>query len=264
MAQYRLKALLCASLTYGAFTQTCQATSMQLNIYVNQAARKSLIATNQQVVIVLPEPTSAGGTTVIAAKILQPIADLTALTLDTTNAIYISSWPMVPPAPLDIIKAGTQNSASNGYLYSFDGVQINGNGSGLSGHIGIYYNAPENAQAVVTGLAVSIYETGTTPSTPLPINYYTLNKFETQYIKQPTSIAWVFVASNVSSGTVLPLNILTPASASSIQSQTLLKSNSSLQIGRYLAVSLSPTNPASIHFDTSINAFADNTYPAPE
>lgn len=257
MAQYWLRALVCASLICWAFTQTCQGASMQLNAHLNLAARQFLIANNQKIVIVFPAPLSAGGTAVIAAKTLQPISDLTTLTLDTANEIYISSGPVVA---LDTIKVGIQSPATYDKVYSFDGVQINGNGSGLSGHIGIYYQAPLHAQAVVTGLAAFIYETGTEkPSTPSPINYYTLNLFQTQYIKQPTSVVWVFVASEISSGSVLPFNILNPA-----PTRVVLKSNSGPQIGGYLAVSLSSESPANIHFDSSINAFVNGPYPTSE
>lgn len=259
MSQYRLRVLVCAWVVCGLFCQACYAGPMQLTIYVNLDARQFLISSNQKIIIVLPDPMSEGGTAVVAAATLQPIADSTTLIFDSDSALYVTSGPV---APLGVLTMGVTNPMVYGSAYSFNGVQINGNGSGLSGYVSIYYEAPLSSQPVVTGLAEFIYESATgKPQTPSPINYYTLNPFETQYIEQPTPVVWAFVASDISTGSVLPLSILTPVSPSSSRAKALLESNSSFQIGRYLAVTLSSSNQASIHFDSSINAFVDGPYP---
>lgn len=259
MALYRLRTLVSAWIVCGLFFQPCNAAPVQLNLYMNLDARQFLISSNQKIVLVLPAPLSEGGTAVVAAITLQPLSDLTTLVFESDNVLYVS---MGPAAPFGVLTMGVKEPIVFDHAYSFDGVQINGEAGGLSGYTSLYYDAKMGSRPVITGLAKFIYESGTEkPRTPLPINYYTLNLFETQYIDQPAPVAWAFVASNINAGSVLPLSLLKPVSSHPPKESLSLKSDSCFQISRYLEVELSSSNQTSIHFDSSINAFVAGPYP---
>ncbi|MDD0975489.1 hypothetical protein [Pseudomonas fontis] len=258
MARDKLSVLVCAVVVCGLLSQACWAGPMQLTLYMNLEARKFLISTNQRVVIIRPDPLSNDGKSVIAALVLQPIADATTLTVDTDSALYVANGPVTA---LSVITIASSCPVSYGNAYSFDGTEFNGEGSGWGGHVSVEYDAPANAQPILTGLAGFIYESGTDkPSAPSPTNYYTLNLFETRYIDAPAAVVWVLVASDIKTGSVLPIEILKPVSRTSVNSKAMLKQSTSVQTSRYLAVPLSTSSVAAVHFDTSINAFVDGAY----
>lgn len=263
MSQYALRVFLYVCVVSGLFSHACAAAQLQLNIKINLDGRNFLIANQQKITIALASPASADDAAVVAAMTLQPIADTTQIVFDPAVALYLTYWPVTA---FDILGMALQSPVVYGQAYSFNGVQINGNGNGLRGYVSIYYDAPLNSQPVVTGLAWFIYDiTMGKPSTPSPVNYYTLNRFETRVITQSAPIVWVFVASGINTGSVLPLSILkpvTPPSSNSNSEAAVSGSNSVVpQIGRYLSVNVDPSTQATIHFDLASNAFADGPYP---
>lgn len=244
-------------------SRVCAADQLQLTIDINIDGRNFLIANQQKIIIALASPASEDDTAVVAATLLQPISDSTQMVFDPDVALYLTYWPV---AAFDVVDMALQSAAVYGQGYSFNGVQINGNGKGLNDYVSIYYDAPPNSQPVVTGLAWFIYDISMgKPATPSPVNYYTLNRFEARIIPQPAPIVWVFVASGIDTGSVLPLSILKPTSppSSSANSGAAVSAAGTVvpQIGRYLAVNVDPSNQATIHFDLSTNAFADGPYP---
>ncbi|MGC5700743.1 hypothetical protein J4P02_11155 [Pseudomonas sp. NFXW11] len=262
MSRHALMTVLHAWLAFSLQGQIAAADPMQLTIELDAYAKQFLSANQQKIVIVVPDPESADGSTVVAAITLQPIADSTKLIFESDAVLYISNGPV---EPLDTLNMAISNPVAYGYTYSFNGVQINGDGSGWSDHVGIYYAAPSNAQPVVTGLAEFIYESGNPkPDTALPINYYALNPFETQYIKRPAPVVWIFVASTIDTGSLLPSSTLKPVTTSLARARSLAKTSSQLQIGRYLAVTLDSSTQPIVHFSSAINAFIDGPYPSTE
>ncbi|MDF9620335.1 hypothetical protein P5705_22030 [Pseudomonas entomophila] len=236
----------------------CSAGTLQLNLNVDLEARQFLVDNNQYIVVVLPDPVSEG-TNVVVAHTLQPIADQTTLLFDTTLVAYVSQGAVAYPGTLTL---GPWSEALAGNTYSFDGVQVNGDGTGLAGYVGMYYDAPQNAQPIVTGAASFIYQKGDEkPDNPSPVNYDSLNPFQTRYTQVLAPTVWVFVASNVPSGTVLPMSALRPVAPQTTSKSAQLSANATLQIGRYTVVTLSASSPPSVYFDVSINAFVPGNYP---
>ncbi len=236
----------------------CSAGTQLLNLNVDLQARQFLVANNQYIVVVLPDPVSEGDNVVVAC-ILQPIADQTTLVFDTTLTVYVSPGAVAYPGTLTL---GPWSKAQAGNTYSFDGVQVNGDGSGLAGYIGMYYDAPQNAQPVVTGVASFIYQSGDPPpDNPVPVNYDSLNPFQTRYTQVPAPTVWVFVASNVPVGSVLPLSVLRPVAPQTMSRSARPSASATLQIGRYTAVTLSASSPQSVYFNVSLNAFVPGNYP---
>ena len=137
---------------------------------------------------------------------------------------------------------------------------------GVNGYISLYYDASSESEPVSAGLAQYIYNTSQRPNNPAPINYHTLNPFETLSIPVFGSTIWIFVANNITEGSVIPINILRPvsdsASATSSNAGASSASQATIrQISRYLPVDLSNASQTTVHFDLEINAFAYGSYP---
>ena len=236
----------------------CSAGTLLLNLNVDLQARQFLVANNQYIIVVLPDPVSEGDN-VVVAYILQPIADQTTLVFDTSLAVYVSYVPVAYPGTVTM-QACSEAQAGN--TYSFDGTQVNGDGSGLAGYVGMYYDAPQYAQPVATGVASFIYQSDDgKPDNPTPVNYNSLNPYQTRYTQVTAPTVWVFVASNVPVGSVLPLSVLRPVAPQTMSRSARPSASATLQIGRYTAVTLSASSPQSVYFDVSINAFVPGNYP---
>ncbi|CRM01825.1 hypothetical protein [Pseudomonas sp. 31 E 6] len=259
MARYKPWLRLCAGVAAGLFTLISQAGTLQLTLYLDTDARKFLNANNQSIVIAVPNPASEANNTVIAITLPPPIGDSMNLVIEQDANLYIANGTV---ASVEVINMGMTSPVAYGNSYVFNGVQINGNGKGKDGSIGIYYDAPPDSQALITGLALYIYDSASgKPDTPSALNLFTLNRFQTRYISQPTAVVWALVGSDISSGSVLPTSVFTPLFAYSSYSYASVGVSSTFQLSRYLQVPFDAQNQAGIHFDTSINAFSPGPYP---
>lgn len=264
--------VLIATITSGLISTAYGATPLYiLKINVDTASLGFLINTQQDVAIAFANPLSENNTTIVVSMAFKPFSSSTTqINFDSPLALYMSVY--CPVSAFDVINmAFNQANVDSTQAYSFNGATITGSGSGTgtSENITIYYNAYSSSLPVTTGLAQYIYDNATgVPSTPLPINYYTLYPFETLLIPKPNSTVWAFIASNITNGSVLPVNILKPVSGSA----QVISSNggassatqtTTLQISRYLPVDLNASSETTIHFDLSTNAFAYGPYPSP-
>lgn len=259
MSYYRPWGLVCAGLIAALCLQPCHADQLQLTLYLNIDARQFLNNSSQSIVIVIPNPASEAGNTVVALTLPPPIANSMTLVIETDTSLYVANGAI---ASVDIIKIGVAGAVTFGNNYSFNGVQINGDGPGKEGTVGLYYDAPPNSQALITGLALFIYDSAQgKPATPSPINGYTLNRFQSRYISQPTTVLWALVGSGITASSVLPTSTFKPVSNTSSFANASSRASSSFQLSRYLQVPFNAQKRASIHFDTAINAFAPGPYP---
>ena len=259
MSQYRSWIFVCAGLAAGLFAQIGQAGTLQLTLYLDVDARQFLNASHQSILIVVPNPASEADNTVVALTLPPPIADSMKLIIEPDSSLYIANGTV---SSVDVINMGLITPVLYGNAYSFNGVQINGDGKGKDGTVGIYYEAPSNSQPLITGLALFMYDSASgKPSAPSPINTFTLNRFQSRYISQPASIIWVLVGSDISNGSVIPTGVFKSATSYSTYSNTSPRTRSTFQLSRYLEVTFNAQNQASIHFDTSVNAFAPGPYP---
>ncbi|WNV03982.1 hypothetical protein RP726_16340 [Candidatus Methylospira mobilis] len=230
-----------------------------LNIGVDAASRDFLNRNQQRVAIAYASPLSEGNT-VVVSLVFAPINDSTNIAFDYGWALYTSLD--YPVAVFDVINmAVTQTNVGSQRAYRFDGKTIISDGTGVYGYITLYYNAPPESRPVTAGLAQYIYDTSQQPNKLAPINYHTLNRFETLSIPMSGSTVWVFVASNIAVGSVLPVNIMKPVSdstsaTSNNASTSAAAQTTMLQISRYLPVDLSVPSQIAIHFELDINAFA--------
>lgn len=259
MSHYRPWVGVCVGLIAALCFAPCHAGQLQLTLYLNTSARQFLNNSSQSILIVIPNPASEAGNTVVAMTLPPPIADSMTLIIETDANLYVTNGAI---ASVDVITTGVASPASYGNAYSFNGVQINGDGSGQAGTVGIYYNTPPNAQALITGLALFIYDSAQgKPATPSPINAYTLNRFQSRYISQPTAVLWALVGGGINASSVLPSSLFKPVSASTSFANASSQAVTSFQLSRYLEVPFNAQNQASIHFDTTLNAFAPGPYP---
>jgi len=239
-------------------TQNDSCAAYLLGINMTAKDRQSLISNNQKIAIALPYPGSENNASVIVTLVLQPMANLTQVAFEPAQVLYLAYSPI---GTFDTIKMAQQSRVAFGQTYSFDGVRINGEGNGLEGYVSIYFNAPKNSVApVIAGLAGYVYDVATgKQASPSPLNYYTLNRYQSRLIPKPKPVAWVFICTDLSIGSVLPLAILKPVpmSAPAPAGSLALAGQPTpvLQIGRYLSVKLDASEPASIYFDITSNAF---------
>lgn len=245
----------------GPLFHACDADPLTLNINVNTEGRQFLITNKQKIIIALANPLSEDNTAIVVSMAFQPIADSTQIAFDSENvALYLAHMPM-PVDAFDTINIdqAVQAKVAYGQAYSFNGTQINGENGGLKGYVTIYFEAPNSTQPVVTGLAWNIYDKAMgEPMTPLPINYFTLNNLQNRVIPKPNPIVWVFIASDISVGSVLPISIL----KSELSAAQVLNDKTAVpQIGRYLSVNLDAPEQTTIHFENAANAFVYGSYP---
>lgn len=255
--------LLCILVATSFISQCCYAAPLRLSINVNIEGRRFLISSQQKIIVTIENPASEDDTTTVAAIAFQPISDSTQLLFEPDAFLYMDYWPAVAFGRLSVT---LQQSVTYGMAYSFNGVQINGDSNRLDEFISIYYDAPLNSQPVIAGMAWYIYDASIgRPSAPSPINYYTLNRFEARIIRRPLSVARIFIASGISTGTIIPLSIMKPISEALTNTRNVeTLSNdyfSTPQIGRYLSVNVDSSNQTVIHFDTAINAFVEGPNP---
>jgi len=259
VCEYRPYVLLCACLITGLLTQVCHAAPLRLTLYLNIEARQFLNATNQSIVIVVPDPSSEGDNSVVAINLPPPITDSMVVVIEPKTSIYVAHGVV---SSAQAFKIGVSSPVLYGNAYSFNGYKINGNGKGKDGSVGIYYDAPPNAKPLITGQALFIYYSDTgKPASPSPINGFTLNPFQSRYISQPAAVIWALIGSNISSGSVLPNSVLKSVSPYLSYANASTQGRSSFQISRYLEVPFNEQNQASIHFDLSLNAFECGPYP---
>jgi hypothetical protein len=138
----------CAGLAAGLFAQIGQAGTLQLTLYLDIDARQFLNASHQSILIVVPNPASEADNTVVALTLPPPIADSMKLIIEPDSSLYIANGTV---SSVDVINMGLITSVLYGNAYSFNGVQINGDGKGKDGTVGIYYEAPSNSQPLITG-----------------------------------------------------------------------------------------------------------------
>lgn len=271
MSQFFLKPLffsvvICSGLVFRVcnadICETVKPTVL-LNINVSNQGRQFLVDTGQKIAIAIASPLSDNDTTVIVSLVIKPISDLTQIAFESNAALYVTAHQATT---FNIIKpALPPTKVTCGGAYSFNGVQINGENTGLDGYITIYFKAPSSStKPIVTGLAEYIYDVAKGKSTdPVPTNYYTLNPFETLAIPKFNSAVWVFIADNVSNGMIFPINILKPISPSTSVSNSAtvsLDTQSVFQVSRYLAVNLDASEQTTVHFDLTKNAFVYGSY----
>ena len=237
---------------------SCAATQL-LSINMTAQDRQFLIDNKQKVAIVLPVPASGDNSSVVVAMVLQPIANLTRVAFEQAPVLYLAYAPI---GAFDTVRMAQQTRVAYGQAYSFDGVRVNGEGNGVGGAVGIYFNAPNNTvPPVVAGLAAHMYDVAVgKQQNPAPLNFFLLNRYETRLIPQPGPLAWVFIGTDLGAGSVLPLALLKPVPLSTpapaAGPATAGQAPPALQIGRYLSVKLDATEPANIYFDINGNAFS--------
>lgn len=266
MLPFFVRALLLVAVSAPLF-DSCNAAQHILEINVDSKGREYLIANQQQVAIAIASPLSESDSAIVVAFAFQPFATLTQVVFEDDVALYLSYSPVMP---FDVIKISYKIMAAYGQAYSFNGVSIVGEApnAGLDGYIAIYFDAPAHSNlSVVTGLAWFVYEHAAgKPSQPLPINYYTLNRYQTRVIPKSEPTVWVFVASDIVSGSVLPASILNPipngAQAFTAASYSFIQTVVP-QIGNYLSVNLEAPEQSTIHFDLTKNAFDYGPLPSP-
>ncbi|MFA6052443.1 MAG: hypothetical protein WC762_07610 [Methylobacter sp.] len=257
-----VRTLLVAIVASGLLFHPCNAAQLTLNINVDIEGRQFLITNQQKVAIALASPLSESNTAIVVAFVIEPSADSTRIVFDSDAILYVSYSPV---AAFDIIKIAypAPTPVVYGQAYNFNGVAIVGGDTraGLDGYVTIYFDAPQSSTLPVeTGLAWYIHEKDTSsPTLPLPINYYTLYPYETRVIPKPDPVVWVFIASNdISAGSVLPVSIMKPLS-NSVQAFNVgtdsVKQAAVPQIGDYLSVDLDAPEQATIHFELTKNAF---------
>jgi hypothetical protein len=257
-----VRTLLVAIVASGLLFHACDAAQLTLNINVDTEGRQFLNTNQQKVAIALASPLSESNTAIVVAFAIEPFADSTQIVFDSDAILYVSYSPVVA---FDIIKIAYQapTPVVYGQAYNFNGVAIVGGDTraGLDGYVTIYFDAPQSSTLPVeTGLAWYIYEAVTgKPTQPSPIDYYTLNPYETRVIPKPDPIVWVFIASDdISAGSVLPVSIMKPLSNSvqafNVGTDSVMQA-AVPQIGDYLSVNLGSPEQATIHFELTRNAF---------
>ncbi len=243
----------------GLLIQAGHANPLSLTLYLDITARQFLNASNQSIVIVVPDPASEADNSIVAVTLPPPIADTMTITIELNSSVYVAN---TPPMPMEVVNPALTSPVIYGNAYSFNGYAINGNGKGKDGTVGIYYDAPANAQALITGQALFIYDSATgKPSRPSPINAFTLNRFQSRYIPQPAAVIWAMVGSNLRSGSVLPNSVLKSVTPYLSFANASAQGRASFQISRYLEVPFNGQGQASIHYDSSLNAFQHGPYP---
>lgn len=244
------------------------AAPLLLNINMTAQDRQFLITNRQKIAIVLPSPASGDDAGVTVVLVLQPIANLTTVAFEPAPTLYLAYAPV---GSFDTIRMAMQAQAAYGQAYSFDGVGISGEGSGMGGYVSMYYSAPAApGPPVVVGLAGYVYDVATgKPAQPSPLNYFALNRYQTRLIPRTAPVAWVFVSTDVGIGSVLPLVVLKPVPPSAPMppggQAPPGRQSPVLQIGRYLSVQLDASEQNNIYFDIGANAFgyADHSLQSP-
>jgi len=229
-----------------------------LTISLSVQDRRYLVDTNQNVTIVLPEPASGDGANVVVALVLQPISDPTLIGFDLGPTLYLAHPPVAVFGSIDI--ALSNRDVAYGTAYCFNGAGIVSAGSGVAGYVSIRNNAPDGAgAAIVAGLAGKVYnQAADVPTQPSVLNYYLLNRGQTQVIPKIKPLAWVFLSTGIADGTVVPtalLNAAAPSATAARGRRRHATPTPTPRLGDYLPVLLDASEQNIIHLDASSNAF---------
>jgi len=229
-----------------------------LTISLSAHDRRYLADTNQNVTIVLPEPASGDGANVVVALVLQPISDRTRIGFELGPALYLAHPPVAVFGSIDIAFSG--GGVAYGAAYSFNGASIASAGSGVANYVSIRNNAPDGAgAAIVVGLAGKVYnQAAGVPTQPSVLNYYLLNRGQTQMICKIEPVAWVFLSTGLDNGTVVPRTLLQASAPSATAARGRQRRAAPMptpQFGTYLPVLLDASEQNIIHLDASSNTF---------
>lgn len=256
MSVYRLRIAL---LAWFLLSPAGMAAPLQLTLSVNDEARQFLIDTGQQIIVVLPEPSSPTEAMVVAVALELPLVDSAELILELDRELYVSSqWVL----PLGEVVMSASHSAQTGRAYRFDGRSISEDGPGLPGYLSLYFDAPPNARPVQAGLAGFVYwKAAGRAEHPSPLRYFTAQRMHTQIVASTEPLLWVFVGSGIGNGSTLPRALLRPAAPVLTSAPRVAARPTNLQFSRYAAVKPSAGNTTILHFDRALGAFVEGPYP---
>ncbi len=250
--------LLCACLITGLLTQVCHAAPLRLTLYLNIEARQFLNATNQSIVIVVPDPSSEGDNSVVAINLPPPITDSMVVVIEPKTSIYVAHGVVSSAQAFKIGRPAPSRMATRTASTVIKLTET------AKARTAAWVSTTTHPQRETAdhGQALFIYDSDTgKPASPSPINGFTLNPFQSRQYPQPAAVIWALIGSNISSGSVLPKSVLKSVSPYLSDVNASTQGRSSFQISRYLEVPFNEQNQASIHFDLSLNAFERGPYP---
>lgn len=239
--------------------------SLTLTIEVDPQSQQFLIDTGQTVLITSSDPSQDN--TLVVVQSFLPFGEQSLITVDTMPVLFLSPAKV---APFGTVTMNLASTASYGQAYLFNGSSITNVGSGISGLVGIeYMPVGTGAIAVTTGLALKIGNSSLGGATSTAaFSYFDLQPFENRLLTPPSTVLYVLIGQNITTGMTLPASLLQPvsgsapsATASSQQGAASVPISSSIQLGRYLPVDLLVGAQSVTHFDPSANAFAYGAYP---
>ncbi|WP_147040275.1 hypothetical protein [Skermanella aerolata] len=240
--------------------------SLTLTIEVDSQSQQFLIDTGQTVLITSSDPSQDN--TLVVVQSFLPFGDQSLVTVDTTPVLFLSPAKVTP---FGSVTVNLVSAVSYGQAYLFNGSSITNDGPGIPGLVSIrYMPVGTGAVAVTTGLALTIGNSSVGGATSTAaFSYYDLQPFENRLLRPPSTVLYVLIGQNITTGMTLPASLLQPipgsapssATASSQQDAAPAPIASSIQLGRYLPVDLLFDTQSVTHFDPSVNAFAYGAYP---
>lgn len=211
-----------------------------LNINIDKAGIDFLLDNKQTIVLVLPSDSSDIFLTACAS--FNPFGTTNEVIFEDEWILYatqgtINSW--------DKIIMDITQSVAKGKYYKFDNHGFDGSSPAYSKEIyGLLNSRDIDNENLVCGLGQKIIVSNTLQQCPISIRSIPYNQLTYFYTN---SLVWVFVASGISSASIIPASALLSNSAS------FAKSKAPITIGRYLEVDL--TINSSIRFNNTTNVF---------
>jgi hypothetical protein len=210
-----------------------------LKIEVDQAGRKALLATGEQIALV--RPMKGAPAYVVVAAVFRPFGLTTIIGFNPQWQVYVMQGAI---QPMKQVNMQLTCDTAPGQQYSFDGVEIGSEQPAFDGSVFGLVNATTEA-GLSAGLAQQLTVDNTDNFQAIHVAGFPANA--TSYF-EPEDFVWVFVVSGVVAGEVLPASMLVP-----IDSRLAPVVDLPGVVGKYLAVSV--TSDSTIHFDDGQNCF---------